>query len=169
MIYYLLTFIIGFYIGQRLPYWTTGILDWFEKRRILSTITPTSVDEYRLCEDLHLWIDANSINEKGEYVKISVCNKCGFIPSKNLMATEQGLERIKENRRLLDLEDKIREDFIDMEEANLRDHFKQEIENGLSFEKLIEAYNAGQNLKQRFTIYKMVRADKEKQEPRSET
>jgi hypothetical protein len=126
------------------------------------------VNDHRLCKGPHTWIDANSINEKGEYVKINVCNSCGFIPSKDLMATEQGLERIKENRRLLDLEDRIREDFIDMEEAGLRDHFKQEIENGLSFEKLIQAYNAGQNLKQRFTIYKMVRADKEKQEPRSD-
>lgn len=165
----LIIFVIGLYVGNRLQDWVTSLVKRIEKYRLFSIITPTPVDDYKLCQGRHTWIDANTLDENNEVVKINVCDVCGFIPSKNLMATQEGLKRIRENKKLNDLEEKIKKEFIDIEEAGLKEFFSEELKNGLNFDKIAQVYSYGQTLRNRLILYKIARAEKElKQDPQGD-
>jgi hypothetical protein len=153
VITFFITFLIGAYFGQNFPYWLGYILDQRYKRRLLKSIVPIPVDETRLCQGPHTWEDANSIDEQGEFTKIQICDVCGFIPSKNLMATEEGMRRTKINRKITEFEDRNKEVFIKLEERMLREDFEQELKNGVSFDKIIKTHLYGQTFNKRFTKY----------------
>ncbi|HXN74916.1 MAG TPA: hypothetical protein VN855_00305, partial [Candidatus Acidoferrum sp.] len=113
----------------------------------------------RVCNEPHSWIDAASVNEHGKLGKVHVCSICGFLPSRGLMVTEEALEKIKQIRKDTELSESMVNDFADKEEASLKEYFSKEVENGLDFQKIIQAYNAGQSMEQRFIIYKMSRVE----------
>lgn len=161
----MLFLIAGLYIGNRLPWWLTRLVSNIEKRRTLKSILPTPVDDNRLCNDRHEWTTAKVVDIKGEFLDIKVCSKCGFFPSLNSMATKEGLRRIQENNRLYTFNTKVIEDFTTIEETDLKEFFAEEIKAGLDFQKVVRTYNAGQTMRQRFTLYKIERSEKETQNP----
>lgn len=160
--YFVLIFFIGLYIGHRVPDWITKLVNGIEKRRVLRDIVPSLVDDSKLCNGPHTWFEAKSIDEKNEYIYINVCDTCGFIPGRNLMASQNGLKRIKENRKADDFDKRIVNDYMNLLENEIKEYFKEEIEKGLNVNKVIQVYNAGQRSREQFTLYKIARAEKEK-------
>lgn len=158
--------LLGILVGLRLPYWLTSIVSWAEKRQTYRDIYPTQVDENKLCSGPHEWLEAPTTDGDGHYGSINVCSKCGFIPSRNMMATQTTLERIAYNKKLFAFERQLEQDFIDGENRFL-DHFlKQE---KIDMDGLVEVYNAGRTSNKRFVIHKLMVAERNKDANDTET
>jgi len=156
--------LLGILIGLRLPYWLTSIVSWAEKRQAYKDIYPTAVNESVLCKEPHDWLEAPTTDGEGNYGSINVCSKCGFIPSRDMMATPTTLERIAYNKKLFAFEKQVEQDFIDGENRFL-DHFLRQDrpEDKMTMEKLIEIYNAGRTANKRFVIHKMMIVEQNKE------
>lgn len=151
--------LIGMVVGLRLVDWITNIVRWAEKRAIYREITPDEVSEERLCKDPHNWMEIKTSDEYGNHGLLNICKACGFMPSRNAMATPAMLERIEHNKKLFAFEQKLEQAFIDGENA-LLDHFlKQE---KVTLENLVEVYNAGKTSSRRFVIFKIAASEQEK-------
>lgn len=161
MMFFLFLFVasFSFYLGQNLPYWMGILVTKIQNERLLRKIRPTEVDEDRLCKEPHDWFSApHTVDENGEYTRVNVCKNCGVIPALNTMATVEGLEYIEKNKKLFQEEEKIKQDFLKLEEEGIRKHFKEELDGGMQFDKLAQIYHAGQNMKERFILYKVYKA-----------
>ena len=160
----MLILFIGVYVGLVLPYYVNKLVINREKKRELNALMPTKVDDSRLCKEPHIWMEAISLNENIEYVPINVCSTCGFIPSRNMMTTKEGLKRIIENNYIRKLEEDIHRDFENKENEEIKKFLKSEIENGLTYDKINEIYHAGQTSGKRFIIYKIARGEELRRE-----
>lgn len=154
-----LALLLGLYIGYFLPIWFGKLIGLVIRKRVLKKFSPKPVNEMRLCKVPHQWIDATSVNENGELGKIHVCSVCGFLPTKDMMLTESALEKIVQIRKFTELDETIMNDFANMEEVSLKEHFGKEIEGGLDFQKVLQVYNAGQTLQERFILYRMTKRE----------
>jgi len=146
-------------VGLQLPNWLTRVVSWYEKRAIYKEILPTEVIEERMCKGPHSWTDVPTTDGSGNYGTLSVCADCGFIPSRNLMATKIGLERIESNKKLFAFEKKVEQAFIDGENELLNYFVKQE---KVTMDHLVEVYNAGKTSAKRFVIFKIAVTEQEK-------
>lgn len=162
---FLITAILFFVLGQHLPDWLRFIVSTIQKERLLSRISPVEVDEFLLCTEPHEWLLApHTVDENGELTYTNLCKHCGFIPALNLMATKEGMEHIKNNKERLEEDERTREEFIRLEEVGIRKHFAEELKNGLEFRKLEEIYMAGQNMKERFILYRLYKSTEQTKE-----
>lgn len=147
--------IFSVFVGLKLPFWLTNLVSRYEKRKIMKLLTPTSVHENKLCNSPHAWVDATSVDDNNSYTFVKVCETCGFIPSKNLMATKAAIERIKENNRIRKINEDLEKSFIDMENEDLKKEFEQDIAKGLDYSKLLQVYLRGQTSAKRYVIFKI--------------
>jgi hypothetical protein len=132
-----------------------------QTERILNKIAPTDVKEDLLCTEPHDWFSApHTLDANDEYTYVNVCKNCGFIPSLNVMATQEGLKHIEKNKKYLETEERIRTGFIESEKEDIKKGFEEELKSGLDFHKLERVYLAGQNMKQRYILYKLCAIDK---------
>ena len=69
MIFIILALTMGFILGNRSPFWLGSLLSAWEKHSVLKKLLPTEIDEYRMCEGPHTWVEVDSINELGELTK----------------------------------------------------------------------------------------------------
>lgn len=140
-----------------------------EKNKEFAILTPIDVDESKLCKGSHSWIESLSVNDAGEYSPLSICDKCGFIPSKNLMASEEALKRVINNNRIRQLEETIQKDFLDKESADIKKLLEdEEPKNTLTDTKIGRIYNAGQTWNKRYIIYKIARTEELMREPKED-
>jgi hypothetical protein len=159
----------GIWIGLVLPHYATKFVADREKQRELASLIPTGVDEFRLCPGPHEWLEIISVNEYSEYSPLNVCKNCGFLPSKNLMATPEGLKRILDNRKIRELEDSIQKDFVDKENSDIKKLLENEGPEGTLTDGIIgEIYRAGQTSNKRYIIYKIARAEELRREQKDE-
>lgn len=165
-LFVILGILIGLCVGLNLPIWLTNFVRWYERRKLMKDIYPTPVDESRLCKEPHKWIEVPTTDGSGNYSTLNVCNTCGFISGRDLMATPRGLERIAFNKKLFAFEKQLEQDFIDGENRFL-DHFlrRDRPEDIMTMEKLIEVYNAGKTCNKRFVIYKLMINEQLKEVP----
>lgn len=157
----LLALIVGFIVGNRLPFWLGNMVSRLSRRSYLKDILPIPIDEYELCDGPHTWEEVNSINKDGRPSKVQVCNVCGLIPSKQLMATKEALRRMREIKADEAREERFVTDFANLEENAFRELFKEELEKGLDFRKVIQVFKDSQTFRQRFAFYRMARIEAE--------
>lgn len=153
--------IIGIFIGLEGPVWFSSALKYFQNRKILKEVTPTDIKPEKLCEGPHHWISARAYTDKGISL-VQVCQLCGFIPSSNKMASPEAIDRIEENNKIGEVEDRIYADFLAKEDGDIKKYFDQEIKNGVNFEKLIHIHSAGMTFGTRYYAYKSTRAEEVK-------
>lgn len=154
--------LVFLYIGLVLPYYATKIITLRETNKELSALIPVNVDESRMCNGAHNWLEAIAV-ENSEYTQLNVCRSCGFIPSKNLMATSEGLKRIILNNEMRAFEEGIAKDFSDKETNDINElieEFKKDTTN----DKAMNIYFAGQSANKRYIIYKIARSEEKKRE-----
>jgi hypothetical protein len=151
-------FICGILVGFEGPIWVSILFRKLQNRKIIKEITPTDVDDSRLCKGPHAWIKAHAVADQGP-IEVSICQVCGFIPSTNKMASVEAIDRIQENNKIRAVEAKIYKDFVEREDGDIRKYFDSEIKNGVSFEKLAHIHNAGITFGSRYNIYKSARAE----------
>lgn len=152
------TAFLFYFLGQNLPYFLGRVVTKIENERILGRVRPTEVDESLLCVEPHEWIGApKGIDDNGEFITTNMCKNCGFIPSTNLMASQEGLTRIIDHVNQKAEEEKWGEEFIQQEEDGIKRHFEQELKNGLDFHKLIQVYFAGQTVKERIILFRRLK------------
>lgn len=159
-----LALILGMYLGLALPYYINAAFVWFEKRKSLKGMFPTTIDQNRLCSSRHEWIDVIGVDNEKDYTTQQVCTKCGFLPSRDLMVSELGLKKLLEHRYIQHLEQTIEQEFLLKEEYDIKKIFEKEMENGLGMDKLILLYNAGQTCKKRLVIFKIARAEEKRRQ-----
>jgi len=116
----------------------------------LRKLAPTDVDDSRLCTEPHRWVESPAMTPDRTIAQVTVCAVCGFVPSRNIMASQYGLERILRNLTAREEEDIIEREFLAVEERCLRDQFKEEIENGLNFSKIVAVHKLGQTVNTRY-------------------
>lgn len=148
----------GIYLGLSIPYWLTKLITKYERNQYQRSMEPTEVNESRLCKETHKWLEVPIIDEDSRSTVLNVCETCGFLPSRNLMSTKAGLERIAIHKKMFALNQKIEQDFLEKENMLLNHLVKQE---KFSIEDLVEVYDAGRTAVKRFAIYKIVRAEEE--------
>lgn len=154
-----LIIILSLFLGFKGPEWLYNAFYRYEKNKILKALTPLPVNENRLCTGLHSWINATTIDDNNIYSTTKLCDKCGFIPERNLMATLDGLERIEKNNKLMTFNSNVEKEFTDKEMEELKKNFEEEIKNGLNIEKIFAVYNSGQTAYQRFVIFKIEKSE----------
>jgi hypothetical protein len=149
---------VGLFIGFKLPYWYALAAYNSEKNKALKNVVPNPVDEDKLCQGPHAWIEA-TVNEGTRYTLINVCEKCGFIPSKNLMATQEGIKRVKEHKKRIEQELAFENEFLLSQQKEYEAFFADEIKNGLSLDKLFKVYEDGQTAYQRYVMFKLAKLE----------
>lgn len=155
---YMLLLTMGVFIGLILPYYATKLYMYYEKNKMIAPLIPREIYQSRMCTDPHQWIEAVSVDDSFEYKPLNVCGKCGFIPSRNLMATKEGLQRIIDNHAVRQFEESVKKDFEDRETLEIR-KFIEEFKLDTSFEKAAQLYSAGQSANKRYIMYKIVRSE----------
>jgi hypothetical protein len=149
---------ISFQVGLKLPSWIYLLYNKFQNERLLSRLRPTEVDEYILCQGRHDWMPTpHNVDEKGEITYTNVCRVCGYIPSMGLMATQEGLQYIFENKKRIAAEEQMKDDFLKLEMEGIATHFQEEIKEGLDLKKLKVLHLAGQSFRERFILYKSLK------------
>lgn len=149
----LLVGLVSWYVGFRFTYWTSVILTKYQHRRFVKPLLPTDVDEERLCK-IHKWGETRVMNDNNEFDSLTFCEDCGFIPERNIMASQEGLKKIIDNTKLVAEDEAVKQAFIDKEMDQIKGLFKEDVEKGLDIAKVVRVYNAGQMSRQRFIIYK---------------
>ncbi len=144
------------WVGINLPNWLAKVIVYFQNRSIIKAITPTDLDEKRLCKAPHVWLNTRAWTEKGT-VDSKVCRVCGLIDGTKKMATEAAIDQIEENNKVQAVEEQVYQDFISKENGDLRAFFASELKEGLSFEKLVQLHNAGITFGARYNKYKVTR------------
>jgi hypothetical protein len=135
-----------------------------QKKKLVEQAIPVEVDESRLCKNGHTWAEVPSINEKGEYIQLQICDSCGLIPSRNLMSKPETMIKVRNNVKAAQLDNKIIEDFSTHEEEDMREIFAEELKSGTDFKKVLKVYNAGQTFRERYIMYRLGRLEELKVE-----
>lgn len=149
----LLAVAIGIAIGLKGPGILARAIYNFQNRRIMKDLVPQKVDPKKLCKAPHSWILATTFTDKGNG-SVRICRVCGLVEGSNTAVTEEAIDRIEENNRLRQLEEKVYQEFTSKEDSDVRKYFDKEIKNGLSYEKLAKLHTAGMTFKQRYAMYK---------------
>ena len=144
---------VGVYLGMALPSLITKAMAYFQNRPIMKMITPTKIDQSRLCKGEHTWFSRKT-GQEGKDNKI--CRVCGLICGTDKMATTEALDQIEENIRFDTLEEQVYQDFVSRENDDLRKYFAEELKAGLDFGKLAKLHNAGITFGIRYNKYKSV-------------
>lgn len=147
----------GIVIGWYIPIWLSKVYIYFLSKEITKNSIPQKVDDNKMCKTRHDWIEAVTF-AGSKTGKTRLCRLCGFIPELNLMASYEAIDRIEENNKIRQLEDNIYKDFINKEDEDIKKFFTKEIENGVSFDKLVQLHSAGITFMQRYGNYKLSRA-----------
>lgn len=148
--------VVGVVLGFEGPFWASILFSYVQNRKIIKEITPKAVDTKKLCKT-HSWINARSVSDRGLGSE-QVCQICGFIPSINMMASPEAIDRIEEVNRIRTVQERIYSDFLAQENGDIKRYFDEEIKQGISFEKLVDIHTAGATFNARFNIYKTTRA-----------
>lgn len=145
--------LVGFYLGNKMPFWVPKAISYFRNRHLLNSLIPKAADPDKLCKGTHPWMNARTFTDEGP-ATVKVCRVCGLIEGSNKQATQDAIDRIEENNRLRDLEDRLYREFASLEDRDVRKYFSEEIKNGLSYQKIAHIHTAGMTFGQRYTIYK---------------
>lgn len=148
--------ILALFIGSKIPDSFYAFVRWYQNRKIWKDITPTDVDQKKLCR-VHNWIDGRTLTENGETIT-KVCRVCGLIQGTNKMATPAGLDMIEENNRFRQVEEDLYQEFVKNEEVDLKKYLAKDLANGLNFDKVATIHNAGITFAHRFTLYKAAKS-----------
>lgn len=163
----LLVLLIGMWLGFVLPYLINSIVSKRERNRELEALIPGEIDDFRMCNNPHVWIETLGVTDESEYAPINVCSKCGFIPSKNLMATSEGLKRIIQNKAIREFEESVANDFVDKERADINT-LVEELKSNPTVDVAMFIYLAGQSANKRYIIYKIARSEEKRREPKED-
>lgn len=150
--------IIGFIAGFFGPMWVSDLITYLQNRKVIREITPLPVREDKLCKGPHSWMMAPVFNEKDPNKEVRLCQICGFMPDRQLMATVEAIDRIQENNRVYAMQNRIYKDFLAQENGDIQKYFDAELKNGVSFEKLVHVHGAGATFNARYNMYKSARA-----------
>lgn len=149
----MLTLITGIVLGIFGMAAVQILLAALEMRKVRKAIVLGNVDKKKLCKGMHSWIDAKMAGGQG-VAPVKVCQMCGFISGTNKMATQDMIDRVEEQNRLFEIEEKLLEEFMKFEEKQVQAFFHEELKNGFNFDKLIQLHAAGQTFNERFMIFK---------------
>lgn len=148
----------GLFIGFKLPYWYAAAVYSSARGNAAKGLTPTEVDENRLCYGPHSWTEA-TIADGAHYSTVNVCEKCGFIPNRNLMASPEGIKRVIEHKKRIEQELAFENEFLSNEQKEYETLFAEEIKNGLSVDKLFKVYGDGQTSYKRYVLFKLAKLE----------
>lgn len=126
-------------------------------RKLTKTVLPSTIDEKRMCKGPHSWMPTPTITAQGQGTA-DVCRLCGFISGTDKMASLEMLDRIEENNRIRETEEKLFNSFSAQEDEEIKAFFSEELKTGISFDKLLKLHSAGMTFHERFFIYKASRA-----------
>jgi hypothetical protein len=150
------TAIMFFFAGFVLPYKLYTFLERRKAARWMRSLIPTMIDEDKLCKGPHEWEEAKSLLADGSLGSTSMCTSCGFIPSKNLMASKISMERVKEGNKARAIELKIETEFEELEQSYLKERLDELIKEP-TFEKLRAVYLSGLSAPRRFQYHKLTK------------
>ena len=158
--------LVTFVLGWKTPEWIGSYLIRREEKKLAKSMSPSPADEALLCREPHKWVEVQTINREGKVVPVNVCDVCGFIPSTDMIANPEALTRARKAREERQKDEKLINDFTNIEENDLKELFADELKNGMNFDKVVRAYYAGQTLQKRFILYKIKQFESNKTDGR---
>lgn len=146
----LIVFLAGYYA----PIVLTRAMLYFFDRKILSRMVPGKIDPKKLCKGPHSWLVARALTQDG-LGETQVCRMCGLVSGSDRMASLEVVDTIEENNRTRKIEAKLVDEFLAKEDKEIGAYFAEELNSGLSFEKLTRIHAAGMTFTKRYAEYKV--------------